>query len=197
MDLAARGRARFTEVFWNEATGCLYDVVDVDHEPGRRDGAIRPNQILAVGGLPFPVVGGRLAREVVATVERELLTPLGLRTLSPRDPSYRPRYEGNVWSRDTAYHQGTAWPWLTGAFVDAWLRVNGDDDARRVEARQRFVVPLLDHLRVAGLGHLSEIADGEAPHTPRGCPFQAWSLGELLRALARTAPDAVRQGSTI
>ncbi len=140
----------------------------------------------AVGGLPFAVVDADVARAIVATVERELLTPLGLRTLAPGDPAYRPRYEGGVRDRDAAYHQGTVWPWLIGPFVDAWLRVNGDDQAHRDEARSRFLAPLQAHLRVAGLGHVSEIADGDPPHTPRGCPFQAWSTGELIRALART-----------
>jgi len=169
---------------------CLYDVVDVDHVAGRLDASVRPNQILAVGGLPFPIVSGSIAAAVVKTVERELLTPMGLRSLAPNDPAYRPRYEGGIAERDAAYHQGTVWPWLIGPFVDAWLIVNGDDRARRAEARHRFLAPLLDHLRVAGLGHVCEIADGDPPHAPRGCPFQAWSLGELLRALARTAsPD--------
>ena len=187
--LADRATAAFRARFWNAAAGCLYDVVDVDHEAGRVDASVRPNQVLAVGGLPWCLVTAEVARAVVATIERELLTPLGLRTLAPRDPAYRGRYEGDRWRRDTAYHQGTAWPWLTGAFVDAWLAVHGDDAARRAEARERFVAPLRAHLEVAGIGHMSEIADGDAPHTPRGCPFQAWSLGEFLRALARTAPD--------
>ncbi|HEY5309276.1 MAG TPA: amylo-alpha-1,6-glucosidase, partial [Casimicrobiaceae bacterium] len=157
---------------------------------GRVDASIRPNQIFAVGGLPHRIVRGETARAVVATVERELLTPTGLRTLARGDPAYKPRCEGGVAERDSAYHQGTVWPWLIGAFVDAWLDVNGDDDARRAEARHRFLAPLQDHLEVAGLGHVSEIADGDPPYTPRGCPFQAWSLGELIRALARTAPAA-------
>ena len=188
--LAGRAQAACAARFVKPAGDGLYDVVDADHVAGRNDGAIRPNQIFAVGGLPHRVIDGDVAARVVATVERELLTPMGLRTLSPADPAYRPRYEGDVRARDGAYHQGTAWPWLTGPFVAAWLAVHGDDAARRAEARARFVVPLLDHLRVAGLGHVCEIADAEPPHTPRGCPFQAWSLGELLRALAFTAPPA-------
>jgi predicted glycogen debranching enzyme len=186
--LANRAQAAFSARFWNAASGCLHDVVDVDHVAGTADASVRPNQIFAVGGLPHRIVGGDVACAIVATVERELLTPLGLRTLARADPAYRPRCEGGVAERDGAYHQGTAWPWLAGAFVDAWLHVNGDDDAHRAQARQRFVAPLLAHLDVAGLGHVSEIADGDPPHTPRGCPFQAWSLGELIRALARTAP---------
>jgi glycogen debranching enzyme len=91
-----------------------------------------------------------------------------------------------VEQRDVAYHQGTVWPWLAGAFVDAWLRVHGDDPQHRAEARARFVAPLEERLAVYGLGHLCEIADGDPPHTPRGCPFQAWSLGELIRARRAT-----------
>ena len=180
-DLLQRAQASFAARFWNETAGCLFDVVDVDHLAERNDPAIRPNQILAVGGLPFPVLEGERARQVVAVVERELLTPLGLRSLSPADPAYRPRYEGGVFERDTAYHQGTVWPWLIGPFVFAWLGVEGDTATTRARARDRFLAPLLAHLEVAGLGHVSEIADAEPPHTPRGCPFQAWSLGELIR----------------
>ncbi|MHB8668745.1 MAG: amylo-alpha-1,6-glucosidase [Burkholderiales bacterium] len=189
--IADRAQTAFRERFWNAAAGCLYDVVDADHEPGRTDASVRPNQILAVGGLPYALVDGAIARAVVSTVERELLTPMGLRSLSPRDQAYRGRYQGGASERDSAYHQGTVWPWLIGPFVDAWLRVEGDDAARRAQARRRFLAPLQAHLGAAGLGHVSEIADGDAPHTPRGCPFQAWSLGELLRALARTAPPDV------
>jgi glycogen debranching enzyme len=188
--LADCAQAAFIARFPNPATGCLYDVVDVDHVAGRVDASIRPNQIFAVGGLPHHIVVGETARAVVATVERELVTPVGLRTLARGDPAYQPHCEGGVPERDGAYHQGTVWPWLMGGFVDAWLNVNDDDEAHRAEARQRFLAPLQQHLEVAGLGHVSEIADGDFPHTPRGCPFQAWSLGELLRALARTAPAA-------
>jgi glycogen debranching enzyme len=88
-----------------------------------------------------------------------------------------------VWQRDSAYHQGTVWPWLIGPFVEAWLRVQGDDAAKS-EADARFLAPIRDHLASAGLGHISEVADGDAPHTPGGCPFQAWSLGEVLRISA-------------
>ena len=118
-------------------------------------------------------------------VAASLLTPLGLRSLAPGENGYCPRYEGGVVQRDGAYHQGTVWPWLIGPFVEAYLRVYGGGAAARRAARERFVEPILRHLDEAGLGHVSEIADAEAPHTPRGCPFQAWSLGELLR-LERT-----------
>ena len=176
-----RGRTAFVERFWNEAGGYLSDVVDVDHVRGTRDDTFRPNQILAVGGLPLDLITGERARRLVDQVERRLLTPLGLRSLAPNEPGYSPRYEGNAPGRDAVYHQGTAWPWLIGGFVDAWLRAHGNTTANRREARQRFLQPLLDHLEAAGLGHVSEIADAEPPFTPRGCPFQAWSVGELIR----------------
>jgi predicted glycogen debranching enzyme len=176
----ARGRQAFATRFWNSA-GYLADVVDVDHVAGTRDDAFRPNQILAVGGLPRAVISGRRARAIVDAVEARLVTPLGLRSLAPGEPGYAGRYEGDSAARDGVYHQGTGWPWLMGAFVDAWLRVRGNTAANRTEARRRFLDPLLAHLGTAGLGHVSEIADADAPFTPRGCPFQAWSLGELIR----------------
>ncbi|HEX7078090.1 MAG TPA: amylo-alpha-1,6-glucosidase, partial [Candidatus Eisenbacteria bacterium] len=180
-DEYARGLASFGARFWNEEAGALYDVVDVDHEGGTVDPTIRPNQIFAVGGLPYAVLEGKRARRLVDTVESRLLTPLGLRTLAPEEPGYAPRCEGGVAQRDGAYHQGTVWPWLIGAFVEGWVRVRGDTAEAKQEARERFLVPLFRHMGEAGLGHVSEIADGDAPHTPRGCPFQAWSLGEVLR----------------
>jgi predicted glycogen debranching enzyme len=179
--LLERGRESFAARFWNAEHGYLADVVDVDHEPGRVDASLRPNQIFAVGGLPLALLDSVRARHVVDVVEQNLWTPLGLRTLAPDDPAYRPRYEGGVWDRDAAYHQGTVWPWLAGPFVEAWLRVHGNTAESRRVARGHFVEPLVKHLSTAGLGHVSEIADGEPPHTPRGCPFQAWSVGELLR----------------
>jgi predicted glycogen debranching enzyme len=179
--LLARGRAAFAERFWNPARECLFDVVDCDHEAGTTDASLRPNQILAVGGLPVALLEGERAQQVVDVVEQQLWTPLGLRSLGPREPGYAARYEGDVRARDGAYHQGTAWPWLLGPFVDAWVRVRGATPAVKREARRRFLAPLLAHLDQAGLGHVSEIADGDPPHTPRGCPFQAWSVGEALR----------------
>jgi predicted glycogen debranching enzyme len=179
--LLARGRESFARRFWNAKAGCLYDVVDADHVPGRVDDTVRPNQILAVGGLPEAVLAGDRARMVMDVVERRLLTPLGLRTLAPDAPGYCPRYEGDVRQRDGAYHQGTVWPWLLGPFVEAWVNVRGGEPEVRAEARRRFLEPLLRHLDEAGLGHISEIADADPPHTPRGCPFQAWSVGEALR----------------
>ncbi len=164
--------------------GCLYDVVDVDHRPGTADADApaepdlrrrRPAASRSLDGRARPA--DRRRRRVAPR------TPLGLRSLAPgrarlprRATSAGPR------ERDGAYHQGTVWPWLLGPFVDAWVRVRGGTRRRRKrEARERFLAPLLAHLDEAGLGHVSEIADADPPHTPRGCPFQAWSLGELLR----------------
>jgi predicted glycogen debranching enzyme len=175
------GRQSFQDRFWNEHGGYLYDVVDLNHEPGIADDSFRPNQILAIGGLPLALVEGERARQVVDAVEDRLWTPMGLRSLEPASPQYVPHYAGGVRQRDGSYHQGTVWPWLTGPFVEAWLRVRNHTPAAREEARQRLLAPLVEHLHDAGLGHISEIADGDPPHTPRGCPFQAWSLGELLR----------------
>lgn len=180
-DLAALAQENFARVFWDEARGCLFDVVDVDFVAGRNDTSLRPNQIFAVGGLPFQVLAGSQAARVVQAVEQHLLTPLGLRSLSPDHPDFQARYAGGVRERDGAYHQGTVWPWLIGPFVEAWLRTHGNTRAAHTEARERFLAPLQAHLREAGLGHISEVADATAPHTPGGCPFQAWSLGELLR----------------
>jgi predicted glycogen debranching enzyme len=177
-----RALASFQLRFWNEAAGCLYDVVDADHVAGRNDPAVRPNQILAVGGLPYQVLIEPYASRVVETIERRLLTPLGLRSLAPGEPGYRPHYGGGVSERDSAYHQGTVWPWLMGPFVEAWLRVRGDTADAKREADEHFLSPLRAHLGVVGLGHISEITDAEPPHRPGGCPFQAWSLAELLRA---------------
>ena len=124
---------------------------------------------------------GERARRLVDAVEARLWTPLGLRSLAPGEPGYAARYEGGPRERDAVYHQGTVWPWLIGPFVEAWVRVRGGSEAAKRAARERFVAPLLRHLDEHGIGHVAEIADAEAPHTPRGCPFQAWSVGELLR----------------
>jgi glycogen debranching enzyme len=167
--------------FWNEERGMLFDVVDNDHVHGAVDAACRPNQIFAAGGLPITLLSFEHARRVVDAVERELWTPLGLRSLAAGEPGYAPHYQGGIWERDGAYHQGTVWPWLAGPFVEAWVKIRAGTNAAKAEARQRFLGPLRDHLFCAGLGHISEIADGDPPHTPRGCPFQAWSLAELIR----------------
>jgi predicted glycogen debranching enzyme len=195
--LFARGRDSFAARFWNEDSGSLHDVVDVDHRPGVIDSTFRPNQIFALGGLPVMLVSEERARRALARIESTLLTPIGLRSLAPSEPGYTGRYGGGVASRDGAYHQGTVWPWLLTPFVEAWVRARGGSPRAIAEARHRFLAPLLSHLNEHGLGHVSEIADGDSPHTPNGCPFQAWSVGELLRldrvVLATTVPARNRR----
>jgi predicted glycogen debranching enzyme len=176
-----RGRAAFESKFWNEHAGYLADVIDCDHQPGTVDLTFRPNQVFAVGGLPLVLLSKEKARRVVDAVEMLLLTPLGLRSLAPGEPEYAPSYQGDSRARDSVYHQGTVWPWLIGPFIEAWVRVQGSSAAAKKQARERFLPSLYEHLNHAGLGHVSEICDAEPPFTPRGCPFQAWSLGELLR----------------
>ena len=181
--MASAAERSFEPLFWNESAGCLYDVVN----SGTRDASIRPNQIFAVS-LPHSMLCPERARQVVNVVERELLTPYGLRSLAPRDPQYRGRYQGDPWSRDSAYHQGTVWPWLMGPFLTAYLKVHGRTPQARQEA-QRLLSPLREHLLGEGLGQLPEVFDGDAPHRPGGCLAQAWSVAELLRALVEDVFD--------
>ncbi|MGH9556941.1 MAG: amylo-alpha-1,6-glucosidase [Terriglobales bacterium] len=186
--LAENAKAAFNTSFWNDAAGCLYDVVSNDS----RDASLRPNQILAVS-LSYGMLPPERARSVVKAVERQLLTPYGLRSLAPGDPQYRPRYEGDPRSRDSAYHQGTVWPWLMGPFLTAYCKVNWHSKQAREQAR-KWLEPLQAHLSEAGLGQISEIFDAEAPHRPRGCFAQAWSVAEVLRALVE---DVLRVRKTL
>jgi predicted glycogen debranching enzyme len=194
-----RGRSAFESRFWNDSAGILHDVVDVDHRPGTFDPSLRPNQILALGGLPLVLIDETRARRALDAIEARLWTPIGLRSLGPTEPGYVGHYSGGVASRDGSYHQGTVWPWLLTAFVDSWVRIRGANATVVAEARNRFLAPLLDHLDQAGLGHVSEITDGDAPNAPNGCPFQAWSVGEALRldrvVLAPPAPGNRRRRS--
>ena len=180
-DAFERGKAAFAARFWDAARGQLHDVVDCDHVAGTVDSSCRPNQIFAVGGLPHVLLDDARARAVVDTVERQLWTPAGPRSLVPGDPRYQGRYFGDPWQRDRSYHNGPVWPWLAGAFVEAWLRVRGHSAAARREARERFGAPLRARLEMTGFGHLPEICEGDPPHRGAGCPFQAWSVAELLR----------------
>lgn len=175
-DMASHAKRSFENIFWNDEVGCLYDAVDGD----QRDASIRPNQILAAS-LKHLMLSRDKSKRVVEVVERELLTPYGLRSLAPSDPAYRPRYEGGVWDRDTAYHQGTVWPWLMGPFITAYVRANGATKRARERAKE-LLAPIHRHLSDAGLGHVSEVLDAESPHEPRGCVAQAWSVAEILRA---------------
>jgi predicted glycogen debranching enzyme len=172
-------KRRFVEAFWNEEAGYLYDVVDGD----RKDASIRPNALLALS-LPFPLLPKDKGKAILAVVEESLLTPVGLRSLAPSDPSYRGRYEGGPAARDAVYHQGTVWSWLLGPYVDALVRVHGAPGRTKARAA---LAGLAAHLEDAGIGTISEIFDGDPPHAPRGCPSQAWSVGEMLRAHRDTA----------
>jgi predicted glycogen debranching enzyme len=192
-DLLARGQRSFAARFDPGVAG-LYDVVDVGHRPGEVDASVRPNQVFAVGGLPLALLSPQRCREVLDVVERLLWTPIGLRSLAPNERGYVPHYAGGVLERDSAYHQGTVWPWLLGPFIEAWVKSRGGNAAARVEAHTRFVLPWRQHLGQAGLGHVSEVADAAAPHTPAGCPFQAWSVAELLRVERDVIGRAELQG---
>ena len=174
----AQAVASFRVKFWNEAGGYLYDVIDGAEG---NDTSIRPNQIYAIS-LCDDLLTKKQAEQVLRTMKDHLLTPVGLRTLSPLDSRYCPRYEGGPMERDSAYHQGTVWPFLLGPFVTAWLKTFGDTTETRTEARS-FLKGIEAHLQDACLGQVSEIFDGDPPHQPRGCPAQAWSIAEPLRTL--------------
>ncbi len=181
-EIADRARRCFADRFWNAKRGCLLDVVDVDHRRGVIDERVRANQIFACGGLPVALLEGERLRSVVEIVEQALWTPMGLRTLARDDRAYYGNCAGTAALRDGSYHQGTVWPWLTFAFLEGWVRAHGGSRESWQEARRRFLPALARHVDEAGIGHVSEIADGDSPHAPRGCPFQAWSVGEIIRA---------------
>lgn len=170
--------ASFHKRFWYEDGGYLYDVID---GPEGDDASIRPNQLYAIS-LVDELVPHDRALQIVRLVEAQLLTPVGLRTLSPTDSRYRSKCEGGVRERDGAYHQGTVWPFLLGPFITAWLKVHGKDPSTMKQARV-FLDGISAHLKEACLGHVSEIFDAEAPHCAQGCYAQAWSVAEPLRVL--------------
>jgi predicted glycogen debranching enzyme len=175
LELAARAKENFNRIFWNHAEDCLFDVVNGD----AKDASVRPNQIFAVS-LPHQILtDAERTRKVVEKVERELLTPAGLRSLSPNDESYRPVYTGSPFERDTAYHQGTVWAWLVGGFIDAYRKVFPKNNIRVNEILDNFKT----YLNEVGCGQISEIFDADAPHNARGCTAQAWSVAEVLRVL--------------
>ena len=174
---ARRTYDSFNQRFWNQETGCLYDVVD--GEKGN-DAAIRPNQVFAIS-LPYPVLDPERWHKVLDVVQRTLVTPVGLRSLAPGNPDYKPNYDGDLRARDAAYHQGTVWGWLAGPFADAWLKVHPDDNRGIEQLLEGFAA----HLSEACIGSISEIFDAEAPFTPRGCVAQAWSVAEVLRILVK------------
>ncbi len=181
-DEAARVRESFNRRFWHEPAGHLLDVVDGENGD---DPACRPNQVIAIS-LAHPVLARRYWQPVLEIVRDELLTPFGLRTLSPKHPDYRPKYYGDLRSRDAAYHQGTVWPWLLGPFVDAWRRAFPGDEGTAVQ----FLAAFEGHLDDGCVGSISEIFDAEPPYAPRGCVAQAWSVAELLRCAVYAARGA-------
>jgi predicted glycogen debranching enzyme len=169
----------FNKRFWSDSLGHLLDVVDGE---GGDDPACRPNQLLAIS-LRHPVLAQERWAAVVEIARQRLLTPVGLRSLSPDHRDYKPTYFGDLMTRDAAYHQGTVWGWLMGPFIDAWLKVHPED----LSGARRWLKGLLEHLDQACVGSISEIFDAEAPFTARGCIAQAWSVAEALRCWARTA----------
>ena len=179
---ASRARKSFNERFWYAESGYLYDVVDGEEGENGNDPSCRPNQVLAIS-LRHPILDRTKWESVMQVVLEKLVTPVGLRSLSPDDPKYKSKYFGDRRARDAAYHQGTVWAWLIGPFIDAWLKLYPND---RTGAR-RFLDGFKNHLPEACIGSISEVFDAEAPFTPRGCIAQAWSVAEVLRCWTKTA----------
>lgn len=179
--LADRTAASFNARFWNVAAGCCYDVIDCDHVAGTADPSIRPNQLFAAS-LTHPVLDRSRWPSMVRVCQTKLLTPIGMRTLDPAHPDYKPLYTGDMRQRDGAYHQGTVWPWLLGSFITAFVRAGSAAPAVRTQART-LLEGIEAHLADAGLESVSEVAEAQPPHRPDGCPWQAWSVAEPLRAL--------------
>lgn len=167
----------FNQKFWNEKTGCLYDVLGKEEA----EECIRPNQLLAIS-LDYPILEKKRWEAVFKTVTEQLLTPMGLRTLSPGHKDYKGRYGGDLRARDAAYHQGTVWPWLIGPYIDVWLKLY----PKQKETMREYLLKFEEHLVEAGVGYISEICDAEAPFTARGCIAQGWSIAEIFRCLCNT-----------
>ena len=174
----SRPRRASTKNTGTRKLGCLYDVL----EPGGADPSIRPNQIFAVS-LDYTMLNKESSRRIVEVVNRDLVTPYGLRTLSLDDPKFVGKCVGDRRSRDTAYHNGTIWPWLLGPYVSAYLKVNDYSPQARKEALENLILPLFTvGIHQGGLGTINEIYDCDPPNAPRGCISQAWSIAEPLRA---------------
>jgi len=195
--LASKVGASFCSAFWNPHDACLFDCLSPNGPSWDADTSIRPNQIFAVS-LPYCPLPSDQQRAVVACVKTHLLTPVGLRTLARGSPGYRPRFEGDLFSRDGAYHNGTVWPWLIGAYIEALLRANEFSDAARSEGRAALQ-PLLDEFSGVGptsqsIASIAEVYDADElpgqPRRPDGCPMQAWSVAEVLRALTLVSAGA-------
>jgi predicted glycogen debranching enzyme len=167
-------RTSFIDIFWDEEHGFLADYVN-DQE--KRNMLVRPNMVIATS-LPYTMLSKEQMKRVLDIANRVLVTPRGLRTLSPGEEGYSGIYSGNQDQRDKACHQGTVWPWLIGPFCDGWLRVYGEGGVSRV---RKLITGFEETLLEAGISTISEIFDGDPPHTPRGAISQAWSVGEVLR----------------
>jgi predicted glycogen debranching enzyme len=183
---ANQARESFNRRFWYENGKYLYDVVDGAND----DASIRPNQIFAIS-LPHPVLDQERWEPVMQVVKDKLLTPVGLRSLAPGSPDYKPMYFGDLRSRDAAYHQGTVWAWLIGPYIDAFLKLHPD----RTEEARHLLDGFGPELDEAGIGTISEIFDAEPPFTARGCIAQAWSVAEVFRSWAKTAPRSSTPGN--
>lgn len=171
----------FDKNYWNPGLECLYDCIPVmDDNTNEKDESVRPNQIFALS-LPFTMLKPKKEKLILKKVTEELLTPYGLRSLSPNDSRYSGRYEGDQVSRDKSYHNGTVWPWLMGPFVTAHAKVHKKSEPSTEYCRQ-LLLNFEPHLADAGIGTISEVFDGEIPHKPGGCISQAWSVAEILRA---------------
>jgi glycogen debranching enzyme len=178
LEMAEKAKQSFNQFFWNDAEECLFDVINGDE----KDTSVRSNQIFAVS-LTYQILDKEKAQKVVEKVEAELLTPFGLRSLSPKDSRYCPHYIGSPQTRDTAYHQGTVWAWLIGAFIDAYRKVYANKPNTETHVDE-ILANFKTHLTEAGVGQISEIFDADAPHLPRGCFAQAWSVAEILRVVS-------------
>lgn len=180
-ELADKCYESFNREFWNEETGCLYDVIG---ENQQKDASIRPNQLFAIS-LKHSVLEPKRWKPVIETVQKELLTPFGLRTLSPKDPNFKAAYDGDLRARDAAYHQGTVWPWLIGPFIDAWLKVFPGD----FKSAQFFLKDLVNQIDSHCVGSVGEVNDALEPFKERGTFAQAWSVAEILRSFIKVYPD--------
>lgn len=182
-DIKEKVRRSFNEKFWNETNHYLYDVIDGENG---NDLSCRPNQILAIS-LKYPVLDEIRWQEVFAVIIERLVTPVGLRSLSPDNPDYKSKYFGDLRARDAAYHQGTVWAWLIGPFIDAWLKIHPGETDKAGD----FLDSFNKHFNEACIGSISEIFDAQQPYTARGCIAQAWSVAEVLRCRMKISGQSV------
>lgn len=173
-NLAEKVKKSFNERYFNSDTNCLFDVLDED------DASVRPNQLFAIS-LPFKILDKEISKKVVETCKNELYVKYGIRSLSPNDPRFKPKYQGKLWDRDMAYHMGTSWGFIVGAYIDSYAYVN-DYSKEALEELVEVVKQYKIHLNEYCLNGIAEIFDGLEPAISRGCSNQAWSIGELLRS---------------